>query len=128
MECRQQKVGEGGIMETNEETRLCGLKNESGDERVGTRFIASAPQAHLWAEAFGQHTPINCLNRIIPPTDPEIETDLIGAKFVESNGMHSISCPYCRSTNTEFFSLFGQQLLTEQYYCNNCHTPFEHVF
>jgi hypothetical protein len=29
--------------------------------------------------------------------------------------------------DTEFFSLFGQQLLTIQYYCNTCHTPFEHV-
>ena len=31
------------------------------------------------------------------------------------------------STDTEFFSLFGQQLLTEQYYCNTCHTPFEYI-
>ncbi len=38
-----------------------------------------------------------------------------------------VTCPYCRSTDTEFFSLFGQQLLTMQYYCNACHTPFEHV-
>ncbi len=36
-------------------------------------------------------------------------------------------CPYCRSTDTELFSLFGQQLLTVQYYCNTCHTPFERV-
>jgi hypothetical protein len=38
-----------------------------------------------------------------------------------------IPCPFCESTNTEFFSLFGQQLLTVQYYCNNCKTPFERV-
>ena len=38
-----------------------------------------------------------------------------------------ISCPYCHSTDTEFFSLFGQQLLTTQYYCNTCRTPFERV-
>lgn len=36
-----------------------------------------------------------------------------------------VSCPYCDSSNTELFSLFGQQLLTVQYYCNACHTPFE---
>ena len=36
-------------------------------------------------------------------------------------------CPYCGSTDTELFSLFGQQLLTVQYYCNSCHTPFERV-
>jgi DNA-directed RNA polymerase subunit RPC12/RpoP len=38
-----------------------------------------------------------------------------------------VSCPYCGSPDTEFFSLFGQQLLTVQYYCNACHTPFEHI-
>ncbi len=38
-----------------------------------------------------------------------------------------IRCPYCGSTKTELFSLFGQQLLTVQYYCNSCHTPFERV-
>ena len=36
-------------------------------------------------------------------------------------------CPYCGSTDTELFSLFGQQLLTVQFYCNACHTPFEHI-
>lgn len=36
-----------------------------------------------------------------------------------------VECPYCRSTDTEMFSLFGQQLLTVEYYCNACHTPFE---
>lgn len=39
----------------------------------------------------------------------------------------SVACPYCRSTTTELFSLFGQQLLTLQYYCKSCHTPFEYV-
>ena len=38
-----------------------------------------------------------------------------------------IACPYCCSTDTEFMSLFGQQLLTLQFYCNVCHTPFECV-
>jgi hypothetical protein len=38
-----------------------------------------------------------------------------------------VSCPFCGSDRTELFSLFGQQLLTVQYYCNSCHTPFERV-
>ncbi len=37
------------------------------------------------------------------------------------------TCPYCGSTETELFSLFGQQLLTVQFYCHSCHTPFEHI-
>ncbi len=56
-----------------------------------------------------------------------METNPIGARSIEPGAKRDVSCPYCRSTNTEFFSLFGQQLLTEQYYCNTCHTPFEHV-
>jgi late competence protein required for DNA uptake (superfamily II DNA/RNA helicase) len=38
-----------------------------------------------------------------------------------------IACPYCGSVETELFSLFGSQLLTAQYYCRSCHTPFEQV-
>ncbi len=38
-----------------------------------------------------------------------------------------VLCPYCGSHQTELFSLFGQQLLTVQYYCNACHTPFERI-
>jgi DNA-directed RNA polymerase subunit RPC12/RpoP len=38
-----------------------------------------------------------------------------------------IPCPYCGSTDTELMSLFGRQLLTVQYYCNSCRTPFERV-
>lgn len=39
----------------------------------------------------------------------------------------AVACPYCGSSETELFALFGQQLLTVQYYCNACHTPFEHI-
>jgi DNA-directed RNA polymerase subunit RPC12/RpoP len=39
----------------------------------------------------------------------------------------SIECPFCGSTQTELFSLFGRQLLTAQYYCRACKTPFERV-
>jgi ring-1,2-phenylacetyl-CoA epoxidase subunit PaaD len=38
-----------------------------------------------------------------------------------------IDCPFCGSHDTELFSLFGPQLLTVQYYCNACRTPFERV-
>jgi transposase-like protein len=36
-------------------------------------------------------------------------------------------CPFCGSAQVELLSLFGSQLLTDQYYCRACHTPFEHV-
>jgi hypothetical protein len=47
-------------------------------------------------------------------------------KQVTKTKVH-IACPFCRSTDTDFLSLFGQQLLTVQLYCNACHTPFECV-
>ena len=37
----------------------------------------------------------------------------------------SVRCPFCGSVETEPLSLFGRQLLTAQYYCNECRTPFE---
>ena len=54
----------------------------------------------------------------------EEKTDKQG---VEAKATVQIACPYCRSTDTEFLSLFGQQLLTVQLYCKKCHTPFECV-
>lgn len=38
-----------------------------------------------------------------------------------------VLCPYCGAEETEPLSLFGQQLLTVQMYCQRCHTPFEYV-
>jgi len=37
------------------------------------------------------------------------------------------ACAYCDSTDTELMSLFGQSLLSSQYYCRNCHSVFEAV-
>lgn len=36
-------------------------------------------------------------------------------------------CPHCDSTEIELLSPFGGQLLTAQYYCRACRTPFERV-
>lgn len=38
-----------------------------------------------------------------------------------------IECPFCSSGDTELISLFGGQLLTVQYYCRHCSTPFERI-
>ncbi|MEO7002517.1 MAG: hypothetical protein ABI068_11875 [Ktedonobacterales bacterium] len=39
----------------------------------------------------------------------------------------AIRCPFCHSRDVEPLALFGSQLLTDQYYCRACRTPFEHV-
>ncbi len=49
------------------------------------------------------------------------------AHLDEEATREEVACPYCSSTDTEFFSLFGQQLLTVQYYCKTCRTPFEYI-
>jgi ribosomal protein L37AE/L43A len=36
-----------------------------------------------------------------------------------------VACPFCHSTEVELLSLFGSQLSTDQWYCQQCHTPFE---
>jgi ring-1,2-phenylacetyl-CoA epoxidase subunit PaaD len=38
-----------------------------------------------------------------------------------------IECPFCHARDAEMLSLFGQQLMTVQYYCRACRTPFERV-
>jgi hypothetical protein len=39
----------------------------------------------------------------------------------------SVICPFCHAPDAEPLAMFGAQLLTDQYYCPNCHTPFEHI-
>ena len=39
----------------------------------------------------------------------------------------AIECPFCGSLQTELSSSFGTQLLTAQYYCRACATPFARV-
>ena len=38
-----------------------------------------------------------------------------------------VACPFCGSADVELLALFGSQLLTDQYYCRACRTPFEHL-
>ena len=38
-----------------------------------------------------------------------------------------VACAYCDSSDIELMSLFGQSLLSSQYYCRNCHSVFEAV-
>jgi DNA-directed RNA polymerase subunit RPC12/RpoP len=36
-------------------------------------------------------------------------------------------CPWCGSDRVERISLVGPQLMSEQYVCLNCHSPFERI-
>ena len=36
-------------------------------------------------------------------------------------------CPWCGSRDTERIGEWGPQLLTEQWMCRACHTPFERI-
>lgn len=47
--------------------------------------------------------------------------------WVGDDGQRHPTCPFCGAEDVELLSLFGSQLLTEQYYCRACHTPFERV-
>ncbi len=39
----------------------------------------------------------------------------------------AVACPFCGSADVELLAPFGSQLLTDQYYCRACRTPFEHL-
>lgn len=39
----------------------------------------------------------------------------------------AVICPFCHASGAEPMAMFGAQLLTDQYYCPACHTPFEHL-
>ncbi len=46
----------------------------------------------------------------------------------ESVGVwEKVPCPFCKSTETEMIALFGQQMMTSQYYCRHCRSVFEAV-
>lgn len=53
--------------------------------------------------------------------------DALAPEEDSTTGALAILCPFCHSQDVELLSLFGSQLLTDQYYCRACHTPFEHV-
>ena len=60
---------------------------------------------------------------IAPPERTTDEEDfLIGLK----NSQKIVPCPYCDSVDTELQSEFGSTACKAQYYCNECHQPFEH--
>lgn len=42
-------------------------------------------------------------------------------------GRSAVRCPFCGAEDAEPFALFGSQLLTEQWYCRTCRTPFERI-
>ena len=37
----------------------------------------------------------------------------------------TVSCVWCESTSVERIGEFGPGLMTEQWYCNACRSPFE---
>jgi hypothetical protein len=47
--------------------------------------------------------------------------------MTDSTANSGVDCPFCESRETELLSVFGKQLMTAQYYCRCCRTPFERV-
>lgn len=38
-----------------------------------------------------------------------------------------VACPWCESHDVERIGEFGPGLMTEQWMCNECHSPFEWI-
>ncbi len=49
-----------------------------------------------------------------------------GAAAADSSG-DRVTCPWCESTDVERIGEFGPGLMTEQYFCRTCHSPFEWI-
>ncbi|MDQ7028268.1 MAG: hypothetical protein Q9O62_00065 [Ardenticatenia bacterium] len=58
-----------------------------------------------------------------PVNDRLDVTPAIGKEEAE----RPVSCPFCGSSETELFGLFGQMHLASQYYCRSCRTVFDYV-
>lgn len=53
--------------------------------------------------------------------------DKAKATTVKKAEEKAVRCPFCQSTETELYSLFGSMLSTSQYYCVNCRVVFEQI-
>lgn len=42
-------------------------------------------------------------------------------------GDDGLTCPWCGSGHVEEIAAYGSLLMTAQWYCNACHSPFERV-
>ncbi|MDQ4074721.1 MAG: hypothetical protein M3220_00590 [Chloroflexota bacterium] len=49
------------------------------------------------------------------------------AAIGKEEGERPATCPFCGSSDTELFGLFGNMQLASQYYCNGCRTVFDYV-
>lgn len=43
----------------------------------------------------------------------------------DAGGRDSVTCVWCDSADVEQLGEFGPGLMTEQWYCNACRSPFE---
>jgi hypothetical protein len=50
----------------------------------------------------------------LTPVDPERDDD-------------GLTCPWCGLRDTERIADWGPSLLTEQFICRSCHSPFERI-
>lgn len=60
---------------------------------------------------------------IAPPEKKNDSTDFLTSL---KDTQKIVPCPYCDSLETKLQSEFGSTACKSQYFCNNCHQPFEH--
>jgi len=60
---------------------------------------------------------------IAPPEKTGDDSDFLTSL---KSSQKIVPCPYCDSMDTVLQSEFGSTACKSQYYCNECHQPFEH--
>lgn len=90
--------------------------------RAGTGTVRSSP------------SDVNAPHRPGPPGDPAdadgdatrpVDTVDLDEPLSSETLPDAVACPFCESTDTGQFAVFGGQASTSQYYCNGCRTVFE---
>jgi len=48
-------------------------------------------------------------------------------EHAEPDAERPVKCPFCGSTETELYAMFGSTLLMSQHYCRACRSVFERI-
>ncbi|MTI89202.1 MAG: phenylacetate-CoA oxygenase subunit PaaJ [Balneolaceae bacterium] len=102
------------------------LVNEKLEERGVSNFDVKLDFSETWTtDWMTEEAKAKLKNYGIAP--PEKTSDQNQDDFLSSlKSTKIIPCPFCDSLETELQSQFGSTACKSQYFCNNCHQPFEH--
>ncbi len=61
------------------------------------------------------------------PMEPDATPPGVAAEGATCGDAAAVRCPWCASPRVERIAAFGAQLMSEQYMCLVCRSPFERI-